>query len=130
MTGIAHEAKDLRFSEKLSRLAVRLRDPEWRRYGRALLAGKLMGVAAVLLVMFAMNLLPALPDLLGGSAIGADEATKAAEPLYPAVKAGDIVNPINSDHGRWSPRSSSSAYESASRCSRPASAGRARRSTS
>src|SRR5579875_4128936 len=94
MTGIAHEATGLRFSEKLSRLAVRLRDPEWRRYGKLLIAGKVLGVAAVLLVMLAINLLPALPDLLGGRAI-ADEATKAAEPLYPAVKPGDIVNPLN-----------------------------------
>jgi Amt family ammonium transporter len=96
MTGIAHEAKRLPFPEKLSRLSTRLRDPEWRRYGKLLLAGKLMGVGAVLLVMLALNILPYLPDLLlgGGSAV-ADEV-KAAEPLYPAIKApGDIVNPIN-----------------------------------
>jgi Amt family ammonium transporter len=93
MTGIAHEGKGFSSSEKLSRLGVRLRDPEWRRYGRLLLTGKLMGVGAVLLVMLAINLLPMLPDLLGGRSF-ADEV-KAAEPLYPTVKPGDIINPIN-----------------------------------
>jgi hypothetical protein len=36
--------KRLSLSEKFSRLAVRLRDPEWRRYGGTLLGGKLLGV--------------------------------------------------------------------------------------
>ena len=93
MTGIAHEARRTPFSEKLSRLSSRMRDPEWRRYGRTLLAGKLLGVGAVLVVMLAINLLPALPDLLGGRSFADD--VKAAEPLYPTVKPGDIVNPIN-----------------------------------
>src|SRR5262249_8165934 len=37
--------RKLSLSEKISRLAVRLRDPEWRRYGGLLLAGKMMGAA-------------------------------------------------------------------------------------
>jgi len=36
---------------KVSRLRVRFRNPEWRRYGKALLAGKGIGVALVLLVI-------------------------------------------------------------------------------
>lgn len=87
-------ASRLSFSEKLSRLGGRLRDPEWRRYGGLLIKGKLIGVGLVLLVMLAVNVIPALPDILGSTARAADEV-KAAEVLYPTVKPGDIVNPLN-----------------------------------
>jgi ammonium transporter, Amt family len=69
----------LSFSEKLSRLAVRLRAPEWRRYGKLLFAGKLMGVGLTLVVMAAMSY------LVFGRVYAAD-----AE-----VKAADVVNPVN-----------------------------------
>jgi Amt family ammonium transporter len=82
------------FAEKASRLAVRLRDPEWRRYGKLLLTGKLMGVGLVLLIMLAVNVIPLLPRLMESTAYAAD-AVKAAEVLYPTVRPGDIVNPIN-----------------------------------
>ena len=86
----------LTLPEKLSRLALRLHDPEWRRYGLLLLKGKAAGVALVLLIMFAVNLVPALPALLSGaSAVAADVDVKAEASLYPTVKAGDIINPIN-----------------------------------
>ena len=38
----------LSYSEKISRLRVRLRNPEWRRYGKLLLAGKGAGIALTL----------------------------------------------------------------------------------
>jgi Amt family ammonium transporter len=91
---IAQDGNRLSFSEKAARLAVRLRDPEWRRYGKLLLMGKLMGVALVLVIMFAVNVIPHLPRLMESTAYAADEV-KAAEVLYPTVKPGDIVNPIN-----------------------------------
>src|SRR5262249_6078001 len=34
--------------DKWARLRARLRDPEWRRYGKLLLAGKLLGVVMLL----------------------------------------------------------------------------------
>ena len=71
--------KKVCFEEKLSRLAARLRDPEWRRYGRVLFAGKLAGVAVLFLIMTVVS------GLFFGKAYAAD-----AE-----VKAADIVNPIN-----------------------------------
>ena len=64
------------------------------RYGKLLLTGKAMGVGLVLLIMFASNVLPALPVLLTSAAQAADEV-KAPEVLYPTVKPGDIVNPLN-----------------------------------
>jgi ammonium transporter, Amt family len=68
------------FAEKLSRFRIRLHDHEWRRYGAVLLAGKLVGIAVLLLGILAFN-----THLIGGEALAAD-----AE-----VKAADIVNPIN-----------------------------------
>src|SRR2546427_3740877 len=74
--------KRLSLSGKIHRLRNRLRDPEWRRYGTLLFAGKLMGLALVLLGIMFVN-----PSLLGFGALA-----QAAEP---ALKGNDIVNPIN-----------------------------------
>ena len=71
--------KRLTLSKKMSRLGVRLRDPEWRRYGGLLLIGKGLGVA---LLIAAVAL---LPDLIGLNAFAADGD----------VKAADVVNPLN-----------------------------------
>jgi Amt family ammonium transporter len=69
----------LSLAQKFSRLAVRLRDPEWRRYGKLLLAGKAMGVGLVLLIITVFS------GLFLSHVLAAD-----AE-----VKAADVVNPLN-----------------------------------
>ncbi len=69
-----------KFGQKLSRLQSRMREPQWRKYGMVLLAGKLVGVALVILLSMFVN-----PDLLGLRAFAAD----------PVMKANDMVNPIN-----------------------------------
>jgi Amt family ammonium transporter len=51
MRTVLHNGKKLTFSDKLSRLAVRLRDPEWRRYGGALLGGKMLGLGLMFLII-------------------------------------------------------------------------------
>jgi Amt family ammonium transporter len=56
-----------------------MRDPEWRRYGRLLLAGKLAGVALLI------GGLILTPELLGWTTFAADGD----------LKATDIVNPVN-----------------------------------
>src|SRR6185369_9362645 len=66
---------------KFSRLRIRLNDPEWRKYGLILLAGKLIGVV---LLLVGIGIL--FPDLLGlGKTFAADGE----------LKGNDIVNPIN-----------------------------------
>src|SRR6476660_2415178 len=75
------DGRRLSMPQKFSRLCTRLKDPQWRRYGGSLLAGKVIGVGIVLLIMF-VN-----PSLLGFGALA-----QAAEP---ALKGNDIVNPIN-----------------------------------
>jgi Amt family ammonium transporter len=99
------------FSDKVGRLCERLKDPEWRRHGGLLLAGKFLGLAAVFGVMFAFELAPrmmgsqtavaqetpaapaATPSAAGETAAAA--APAAAPDPYDAVKARDIVNPVN-----------------------------------
>jgi ammonium transporter, Amt family len=68
------------FSQKLSRLKARLRDPEWRKYGALLLFGKASAIGLLIIGMAFLN-----PDLLGFRAFAAD----------PVLKGNDIVNPIN-----------------------------------
>src|SRR6202051_5007305 len=79
MSDIPKKRTRLSLSQKFSRLAVRLRNPEWRRYGTALLAGKGIGIALVFLVIGFVSV------LAGGHAFAAD----------PDLKGNDIVNPIN-----------------------------------
>src|SRR5581483_4680942 len=72
MSGIPNNGNKLSLSEKFSRLAVRLKDPEWRRYGRLLLAGKALGVALVLLVIVVIT------GVFFGRVYAADAELKAA----------------------------------------------------
>src|SRR2546426_4790655 len=73
--------KRLSLSQKISRLQVRLHDPEWRRYGTLLLAGKMVGVGLLLLGIVAL-----FPDLIGFGKVFAADAE---------VKGNDIINPLN-----------------------------------
>lgn len=69
----------LSLSEKLSRLRMRLRDPEWRQYGKILLGGKALGVGLVVLLVM----------------IGTGKFFTSAYAADAPVKAGDVINPIN-----------------------------------
>ncbi len=76
--------KKLTFSEKVTRLRGRLREPEWRKYGKVLAMGKLTGIGLILLLAVIMH-----PNLLSFS-------THAQAPAAdPVLKGNDIVNPIN-----------------------------------
>ncbi|MBV8859039.1 MAG: ammonium transporter [Acidobacteria bacterium] len=73
------DSKRLSLQQKLVRLRARMQDPEWRRYGKLLLAGKVLGVGLL------AGLLLLTPELLGWTAAAAD----------PELKGNDIVNPLN-----------------------------------
>ncbi len=95
---LANNAKRLTFAEKRSRLALRLKDPEWRSYGRTLLLGKFLGICLVFVIIGVLAVAPAMVgEILGGSAHAQEAATEAAAPapLYPDVIPSDIINPIN-----------------------------------
>lgn len=65
---------------KFTRLGSRLKEREWRKYGATMLAGKLMGVGAALLI---------------GGFVTTLLFTKVLAADTPGVKAADIVNPVN-----------------------------------
>ncbi len=109
-------AERLTFSEKCAQLRVRLKDPQWRRYGRLLFLGKLIGVALVFATMGVVAVAPELPSLFVGSvhaagqesaapdasansaeapAATAEAAAPAPPDPYATVTAKDIVNPLN-----------------------------------
>src|SRR5690242_12345420 len=77
----SRRAPKLSLAKKLSRLSVRLRDREWRRYGGTLLAGKVLGVGLVLAIMAVVS--------------AAFFAHVYAQAGTPEVKAADVVNPVN-----------------------------------
>src|SRR5579862_7984765 len=81
MSSIPLDKEKLSLPQKFSRLARRLRDREWRRYGGALLAGKAMGLGITLLFMAVVS--------------GLFFAHVFAQSTPPDVKAADIVNPVN-----------------------------------
>ena len=73
--------KKLSLSQRLSRLQLRLHDPQWRRYGALLLVGKMVGVGLLVLGIAVL-----FPDLIGfGKVLAADTE----------VKGNDIINPLN-----------------------------------
>jgi ammonium transporter, Amt family len=80
---------------KVSRLTGRLRDPEWRRYGTLLLAGKMIGIGLLLFFITVVPNLPGLLSLLDPIASAAEPDVKVEAALYPTVKPGDIINPVN-----------------------------------
>jgi Amt family ammonium transporter len=70
----------LSWTEKISRLRNRMESPEWRRYGMLVFAGKAIGIALLLLIVFQIS------TWTGAKAFAADA---------PETKAADIVNPLN-----------------------------------
>ncbi len=109
MARIRHREDRLPLKDKLARLAIRMKDPEWRRYGFTLAFGKLLGIGVVLGVMLLVPFLTSRPaaavDMpmaaLMQAAPAATPAPPAAAPAPapapapPVVAAKDIVNPLN-----------------------------------
>jgi len=79
MKPIVRQGRSLSFSQKLSRLGERLRQPMWQRYGATVLVGKLAGVGLTLLIM------------AGVASVFFAKVYAADAPM----KAADIVNPVN-----------------------------------
>jgi Amt family ammonium transporter len=89
----------LTYGEKLSRLGVRLKDPEWRRYAILVAAGKTIGLALLLAVIVAIAV---VPSMLSGTAHAQTTAPATQAAAVPAMlpDLGDMtknptINPIN-----------------------------------
>lgn len=74
----------LTYPQKFSRLMGRMQDPQWRRYGGLLLAGKMLGLAAVLGLMFT---LPTVYSLVAGGHPAIAQETTATAPAATAPAA-------------------------------------------
>src|SRR5262245_41686715 len=90
----------LTFAQKVSRLATRMKDREWRRYGALLFLGKFIGMAVVLAVMFGAPYLMSMTSSVGSALVGARTAyaqTAAAPTSMPEMSAATApaaaVNP-------------------------------------
>jgi ammonium transporter, Amt family len=92
MSALIDSRTSLSFAEKISRLGGRLRDPQWRQFGRNLLLGRLLGLLALPLVIVAGQL------IINVFTVG---IAHAAEPM--AIMPADLIdqaknpliNPIN-----------------------------------
>ena len=92
MSALIDSRTSLSFAEKISRLGGRLRDPQWRQFGRNLLLGRFLGLLALPLVIVAGQL------IINVFTVG---IAHAAEPM--AIMPADLIdqaknpliNPIN-----------------------------------
>src|SRR4051812_37502825 len=93
MSTATQASERLSFREKLSRLKVRMSNAEWRRYGLLVLAGKAMGIAAVIgVVILGPAVVRSVWDTVSGTAVHAQASAAAPDP-YKAMTPGDFVNP-------------------------------------
>ncbi len=97
------ESRKLTYSEKVSRLNTRLRDPQWRRYGALLLLGNTLGVALLFgLISIGTPLIRSAWEW-GDTVVHAQSPSATATPTpapappdpYKTVIAGDLINPVN-----------------------------------
>ena len=95
----ARNQERLSFGERFSRLGERLKDPQWRRYGLTLLAGKMLALA-----ILAFVLLVAVPSVLSHRAAAQETqpstqpatqpAAAAVMPVMPADLSDNTKNPV------------------------------------
>jgi Amt family ammonium transporter len=93
MSALIDEPVKLSLARKFSRLADRMADPEWRRFGRNLVLGKLLGLAALALLILASHY------VLGLSSAHAQPAAAAGSPVTASdlsdMVKNPVINPIN-----------------------------------
>src|SRR6185436_1754150 len=88
----------LSFRAKLSRLATRLKEARWRRYGMLLLAGRALGLVLLLGMISVGSTVVRSAWAWGTTVVYAQDTPAAAAPAadpYKAIAGGDIINPIN-----------------------------------
>ena len=100
MSLIVPQGTNLSLWGKFSRFAERMRDPEWRRYAKLLVVGKLLGLGlvmfAVLAIAYSRTSGTTLADTPATTQAATQPATQpAAVDPYAAAKGGDIINPVN-----------------------------------
>jgi Amt family ammonium transporter len=94
------KAGGLSFREKVHRLGKRLREARWRRYGMLLLAGKMLGIVALLaMISVGSTVVRSVWAWGTTTTVHAQEPAPAAAEAppdpYKSATAGDLINPIN-----------------------------------
>src|SRR5882724_8550570 len=77
-------------ANKFSRLGGRMRDPEWRRFGRNLLLGRFLGLLCLPVAILALQF---VVHLLSGTTAYA-QAAAAVAPVLPADLIDQVKNPV------------------------------------
>jgi Amt family ammonium transporter len=90
MSAKFEEPAKLSLAKKFSRLGERLRDPEWRRFGRNLLLGRLLGLAVLPAAILALQFV--VHSLSGTTAFA--QAATAVAPVLPADLIDQVKNPV------------------------------------
>jgi Amt family ammonium transporter len=96
--------------EKFTRLRDRLRDPEWRRYGKLLITGKLLGIAAVFGIMTALTIVPQM--MSPTNAFAQDKPAAAAPAAAPSVPAAPAAGAPGAPAGAATPAPAPDPYAS------------------
>jgi Amt family ammonium transporter len=95
MSALIEEPAKLPFARKFSRLADRMRDPDWRRFGRNLVLGKLLGLVVLGLAIVLLKLTGSLFTISSAFAQAAPAGTPVlAADLIDQAK-NPVINPIN-----------------------------------
>jgi Amt family ammonium transporter len=90
MSAKFEEPAKLSLANKFSRLGGRLRDPEWRRFGRNLLLGRFLGLLCLPVAILALQF---VVHLLSGTTAYA-QAAAAVAPVLPADLIDQVKNPV------------------------------------
>ncbi|HEY1537000.1 MAG TPA: hypothetical protein VGF76_23430, partial [Polyangiaceae bacterium] len=90
MSAKFEEPAKLSLAKKFSRLGGRLRDPEWRRFGRNLLLGRFLGLLCLPVAILALQF---VVHLLSGTTAYA-QAAAAVAPVLPADLIDQVKNPV------------------------------------
>ena len=96
MSALFEKPAKLSLAQKISRLGGRLKDPEWQKFGKTLLLGKVLGLLVLPVAIVAMQLVVNL------FTIGIAHAEGTAATPIPVMAAdlidqakNPVINPIN-----------------------------------
>src|ERR1041384_6559316 len=103
MSKATRELDKLSFTEKFSRLRKRMKKAKWRRYGMLLMAGKMLGLIALLSIIgVGTAVVSTAWDWTHPAVAHAQEPATSASTIpvappdpYKTATGGDIINPLN-----------------------------------
>jgi len=95
MSALLQGPAKLTLAQKFSRLQGRMRDPEWRRFGRNLLLGKLLGLLVLPVLIFTIYKVAGLFTISSAFAADAPAGTPVLSTDLADMAKNPVINPIN-----------------------------------